>query len=70
LVPTLFERSPRAPGSRLGLWLAASLARSSGGGTWYEPNEPRGACFCLRLPGPAGDAPFTAPRTAERGGGS
>ena len=56
-VPHLFERFTRDPlaarmgrGAGLGLSIAANLARANHGLAWYEPNEPSGACFCLRLP--------------------
>jgi signal transduction histidine kinase len=64
-----FSRQPHAaagPGIGLGLSLVASLAEANGGEAWYEPNEPTGACFCLRLPGAPGPAPSTSP--AEGGG--
>ena len=55
-VPHLFQRFSRAPdvgdipGVGLGLCIAAGLARANGGEVWYEPGDPVGACFCLRLP--------------------
>jgi PAS domain S-box-containing protein len=56
-VPRLFERFAQAPGAAeahrgtgLGLSIVRGLARAQGGDAWYEPNEPRGACFCVRLP--------------------
>lgn len=56
-VPRLFDRFSRDPattrgteGSGLGLWIVRSLARSNAGDAWYEPGEPDGACFCVRLP--------------------
>jgi PAS domain S-box-containing protein len=39
-------------GAGLGLAIAKGLAEVDGGEVWYEPNEPSGACFCLRLPKP------------------
>ena len=56
-VPRLFERFSRGPsaiargvgGTGLGLSIVRELARAQGGEAWYEPNDPRGACFCLRL---------------------
>jgi signal transduction histidine kinase len=61
-VSGLFERFSRGPsgvapgvsGTGLGLSIVRELARAQGGDAWYEPNQPAGACFCLRLPlGPA-----------------
>jgi signal transduction histidine kinase len=56
-VPRLFGRFARSdraragiPGTGLGLSIVAGLARANGGDAWYEPGEPRGACFCLRIP--------------------
>lgn len=56
-VAHLFERFSRDPlaarmgrGAGLGLSIAADLARANHGLAWYEPTEPNGACFCLRLP--------------------
>lgn len=37
-------------GSGLGLSISQGLARLLGGDLWYEPNQPRGARFVLRLP--------------------
>ena len=75
-VPRLFGRASRqseaaagAPGTGKGLALASSLARANGGEAWYEPNEPRGACFCLRVPAAPDDAISTAPGTPEERGG-
>jgi signal transduction histidine kinase len=55
-VARLFERFSRGPGSErsgegtgLGLWIVRNLARANGGEAWYEPDNPHGACFCLRL---------------------
>lgn len=56
LVPRLFGKFARGPearnmgGTGLGLSIVQGLARANGGETWYQPNEPRGACFVLRLP--------------------
>jgi signal transduction histidine kinase len=76
LLPTLFERfsrepeaAARAPGTGVALSLAASLARANGGEAWYEPHEPRGACFCVRVPGAPVGAPSTSAGTAGEGGG-
>jgi signal transduction histidine kinase len=73
-VPRLFERSSREPpaavrppDTALGLSLVASLAQANGGEAWYEPKEPTGACFCVRIPGPADPAPSSS---AAQGGGS
>ncbi|HEX2088877.1 MAG TPA: PAS domain S-box protein [Actinomycetota bacterium] len=56
-VPRMWEKFARPDGSTdrekgtgLGLSIVAGLARANGGTTWYEPNHPRGSCFCLRLP--------------------
>jgi signal transduction histidine kinase len=57
-VPHLFERFTRAetgvattkPGTGLGLYLVARLARASGASIEYQPNQPRGAMFVLSLP--------------------
>ncbi len=56
-VPHLFHRFRRlsdirhsCEGTGLGLWITRGLARAHGGEAWYEPHEPRGACFCVRLP--------------------
>jgi PAS domain S-box-containing protein len=56
-VPRLFERFAQAPGvaeahrgTGLGLSIVRGLAKAQGGEAWYEPNEPRGACFGVRLP--------------------
>jgi signal transduction histidine kinase len=37
-------------GTGLGLAIVKGLARAAGGDAWYERNEPRGACFGIRLP--------------------
>jgi len=58
-VPRLFGRFARSDGARtrtgvhgtgLGLSIVAGLAHANGGDAWYEPGEPRGARFCLRIP--------------------
>jgi signal transduction histidine kinase len=58
-VPRLFGRFARSDGVRtrsgvhgtgLGLSIVAGLAHANGGDAWYEPGEPRGARFCLRIP--------------------
>ncbi|MEB3369883.1 PAS domain-containing sensor histidine kinase [Saccharopolyspora mangrovi] len=55
-VARVFQRFSREPntsrevkGTGLGLWIVLSLAKANGGSAWYEPHEPGGACFCLRL---------------------
>jgi PAS domain S-box-containing protein len=52
--PRLFETFARAAtepaGTGLGLAIVKRLARASGGDAWYEPNSPRGACFCVSFP--------------------
>lgn len=58
--PRLFTRFARfgspsrsdEPGTGLGLSIVAGLAQANGGAVWYEPNEPRGSCFVVRLPKP------------------
>jgi signal transduction histidine kinase/tetratricopeptide (TPR) repeat protein len=60
-VPRLFDkfaqastgRRRRASGTGLGLSIVRGLAKANGGDAWYEPNEPTGARFCVRLPGTA-----------------
>jgi signal transduction histidine kinase len=59
-VPHLFEKFARADprprttsGSGLGLPIVRSLAEINGGEAWYEPGDPSGACFAVRLPKPA-----------------
>lgn len=53
-VPRLFEKFAQAEtsegGTGLGLSIVRGLARAQGGEAWYEPAEPRGAAFGLRLP--------------------
>jgi PAS domain S-box-containing protein len=58
LMPRLFGRFSRGqavaqagiPGTGLGLAIVRGLARAQGGDAWYEPREPRGSAFCIRLP--------------------
>jgi two-component system OmpR family sensor kinase len=55
LVPTLFERFVRGAGDRggsfgLGLAIVHAVAGSNGGSVTYEPAEPSGARFIVRLP--------------------
>ena len=58
-VPRLFGRFARSEAARslhgvrgtgLGLSIVAGLLHANGGDAWYEAGQPRGACFCLRLP--------------------
>ena len=53
-VPRLFEKFAQAQtsegGTGLGLSIVRGLARAQGGEAWYEPAEPHGAAFGLRLP--------------------
>jgi signal transduction histidine kinase len=60
-VPRLFGRFARSEAARtrkgvqgtgLGLSIVAGLLHANGGEAWYEPGEPRGARFCLRIPSP------------------
>jgi signal transduction histidine kinase len=45
------QASSRAQGgSGLGLSIVRGLARANGGDAWYEPNEPHGSSFTVRLP--------------------
>ena len=56
-VPYLFEKfsqasrglSRTAEGTGLGLAIVEQLTEAQGGQVWYEPNEPKGSQFCLRL---------------------
>src|ERR671925_453629 len=52
--PRLFDTFARAarepPGTGLGLAIVRRLAVSAGGDAWYEPDSPRGACFCVSFP--------------------
>ncbi|MDX6284879.1 MAG: hypothetical protein QOG53_364 [Frankiales bacterium] len=55
LAGRLFERFARAEGETklgtgLGLAIVRTLAEAHGGQAWYEPANPKGACFALRLP--------------------
>jgi len=53
-VPRLFGKFARGDashgGTGLGLSIVQGLARANGGDTWYEPNDPQGSCFAVRLP--------------------
>lgn len=52
-VPRLFERFAQAGsgdgGTGLGLSIVRGLALAQGGDAWYEPGEPQGGCFGIRL---------------------
>ena len=58
-VPRLFGRFAQSEAARarkgvhgtgLGLSIVAGLMHANDGDAWYEPGDPRGARFCLRLP--------------------
>jgi signal transduction histidine kinase len=57
-VPQLFEKfaqastgaTRQASGTGLGLSIVRGLARANGGDAWFEPNEPSGSIFAVRLP--------------------
>jgi PAS domain S-box-containing protein len=53
-VPRLFEKFAQAEatggGTGLGLSIVRGLAKAQGGEAWYEPAEPEGAAFGVRLP--------------------
>lgn len=55
LVPRLFGKFVRGStshlrgGTGLGLSIVRGLAQANGGDTWYEPNQPKGSCFGVRL---------------------
>ena len=57
-VPLLFEKfsqasrgpSRTAGGTGLGLAIVHRLVQAQSGRVWYEPGEPKGSRFCLRLP--------------------
>jgi signal transduction histidine kinase len=40
----------QAQGTGLGLSIVRGLAVANGGDAWYEPNDPAGSCFGVRLP--------------------
>jgi PAS domain S-box-containing protein len=52
----LFEKFAQPPsshggqGTGLGLSIVRGLAEAQDGEAWFEPNEPTGSCFVLRLP--------------------
>lgn len=58
--PSLFGKFARAhtpstralPGTGLGLSIVRGLAEANGGRAEYEPNQPHGSCFIVRLPAP------------------
>lgn len=47
---TRFDGSPANTGRGLSLRFCQLAMTALGGRIWAEANEPRGACFCLRLP--------------------
>lgn len=55
-VPFLFGKFTRADDSKqrsgagLGLSIVKGLARANGGDAWYEPMQPCGSCFKVKLP--------------------
>ncbi|MBD0330304.1 MAG: PAS domain S-box protein [Thermoleophilia bacterium] len=50
LFDSFTQASPDRAGSGLGLAIVRGLAEAAGGEAWYEPHEPRGARFLVRLP--------------------
>jgi C4-dicarboxylate-specific signal transduction histidine kinase len=56
LAPEVLERmfdpffSTKPDGTGLGLPISNTIARAHGGSLGYRPNQPRGACFYIRLP--------------------
>ncbi|HEX2240643.1 MAG TPA: MASE1 domain-containing protein [Actinomycetota bacterium] len=72
-VAQLFERFTRGEetgeetGTGLGLAIVGELARAHGGVAWYEPNEPSGSCFFVRLPEAEGSG---APRERAAAAGA
>jgi PAS domain S-box-containing protein len=46
------ERRPQGSGTGLGLSIVRNLAQAQGGDAWFEPLEPQGSRFLLRLPRP------------------
>ena len=44
------RHSKESQGTGLGLAIVKGLARAAGGDAWVRPNEPKGACFGIRLP--------------------
>ena len=58
-IPVLFDRIAASQavrtgkglhGTGLGLSIVAGLLQANGGDAWYEPGDPRGARFCIRVP--------------------
>ena len=58
-VPRLFGRFARSEAARnrvriqgtgLGLSIVAGLLQANDGEAWYEPGDPGGSQFCLRIP--------------------
>jgi signal transduction histidine kinase len=53
-VPRLFEMfaqsAPQGEGTGLGLSIVRGLAQAQNGEAWYEPAQPTGARFGVRLP--------------------
>ena len=68
VAPVLFEEFARASshaarhieGTGLGLSIVRGLARAQGGDVFYEPNEPNGSVFGLRLPAAAASSTAVA----------
>ena len=59
VIPVLFDRIAASQavrtgkglhGTGLGLSIVAGLLQANGGDAWYEPGDPRGARFCVRVP--------------------
>ena len=44
------RHSKESQGTGLGLAIVKGLARAAGGDAWVRPNQPKGACFGIRLP--------------------
>lgn len=59
-VPQLFERfarastgvAPKRKGTGVGLYIVRQLAEANGGSVTYQPNQPHGSRFLVRLPAP------------------
>jgi PAS domain S-box-containing protein len=62
--PYLFEPFTQADpskhdqGTGLGLSIVRGLAIAHGGAAWYEPSDPTGACFAVRLPNECAPRPL------------